>query len=411
MNAQRIRIARPLRSWATVSLALVAGITLASCAGTPQAAPEQTTSARPAVAETTAAPEETTAAAGDAVAGYAVGEIPPLPLFTVPSLAMLDAALGGFAVNVQDEMPRIPGVTIAPAACGDAVVRATAEGSRVLNGDGSGTIQDGDDSIVNNGDGSGVYDIDGVQLVVNGDGSGVYTGDDVAVVNNGDGSGTYTGGGLAVVVNGDGSGTLTDDVAGTALVNNGDGSGTYSDANWSIVNNGDGSGTFNGDGVSIVNDGTGMAIVNGAQVKADPVPPAATVGVFPAMGTIAPIEYCGTTITLQDGVLFDFDKADLRPEASEAIAALAKVMTDLGVPAAEVGGHTDAIGDDDDNLDLSDRRAASVVAALQAAGVTGTLDAVGYGESAPVAANEVNGADNPAGRQLNRRVEIFIPAF
>lgn len=410
MNTHRARIARPLRSWATASLVLVAGISLVSCAGAPQAAPEQTTSARAAVAETTAAPQET-AAVGDAVAGYAVGEIPPLPLFTVPSLAMLDAALGGFAVDVQDEMPRIPGVTITPAACGDAVVRASAEGSRVLNGDGSGTMQDGSDSIVNNGDGSGVYDIGGVQLVVNGDGSGVYTGDDVAVVNNGDGSGTYTGEGLAVVVNGDGSGTLNDDVAGTTLVNNGDGSGTYTDANWSIVNNGDGSGTFTGDGISIVNDGTGMAIVNGEQVDADPVQPAATVGVFPAMGTIAPIEYCGTTITLQDGVLFDFDKADLRPDASETIATLAKVMTDLGVPAAEVGGHTDAIGDDAYNLDLSDRRAASVVAALQAAGVTGTLDAIGYGESAPVAANEVNGEDNPAGRQLNRRVEIFIPAF
>jgi OOP family OmpA-OmpF porin len=38
-----------------------------------------------------------------------------------------------------------------------------------------------------------------------------------------------------------------------------------------------------------------------------------------------------------------------------------------------------------------------------------TLDAVGYGETKPVAPNQLNGKDNPAGRQANRRVEIFIP--
>ena len=51
-----------------------------------------------------------------------------------------------------------------------------------------------------------------------------------------------------------------------------------------------------------------------------------------------------------------------------------------------------------------------MVAALQKAGVSTGLTAEGYGESRPVAANEIDGKDNPAGRQLNRRVEIFIPA-
>ena len=45
-------------------------------------------------------------------------------------------------------------------------------------------------------------------------------------------------------------------------------------------------------------------------------------------------------------------------------------------------------------------------------GVSAMLDATGYGESKPVAPNEnADGSDNPAGRALNRRVEIFIPAF
>jgi OOP family OmpA-OmpF porin len=83
----------------------------------------------------------------------------------------------------------------------------------------------------------------------------------------------------------------------------------------------------------------------------------------------------------------------------------------MKVPEAEVGGHTDSISSEEFNQALSERRANAVVTALQERGVTTALSAQGYGESAPVAPNEVDGHDNPAGRQLNRRVEIFIPAF
>ncbi len=49
---------------------------------------------------------------------------------------------------------------------------------------------------------------------------------------------------------------------------------------------------------------------------------------------------------------------------------------------------------------------------LKKDGVTATLDSQGFGESKPVAPNtNADGSDNPAGRQANRRVEIFIPAF
>lgn len=349
---------------------------------------------------------------GPTVPGYTYGEIPPIPLFTIPSLAVADAALGGFTVDLGQKVPATPGITVSPAVCGDAVVRAKGESSLVLNGDGSGVVTGPDGSTVNNGDGSGTHSDAHSSIVVNGDGSGTYTNDSgISIVNNGDGSGTYTSPTLSVVVNGDGSGTRNDSAVGTSLVNNGDGSGTYNDKSQSIVNNGDGSGTYSGHGLSIVNSGDGTGLVNGVRMKLKPLPKVLPAGKFPAMGTIQPIKYCGTTITLQDGVLFDFDKSDVRPDAAAVLDKLATVLIELKVPAAEIGGHTDSIGTKDYNQALSERRAQSVVTALKQRGVRMRMEAVGYGESAPVAANEIDGHDNPAGRQLNRRVEIYIPAF
>jgi OOP family OmpA-OmpF porin len=63
----------------------------------------------------------------------------------------------------------------------------------------------------------------------------------------------------------------------------------------------------------------------------------------------------------------------------------------------------------ENNIDLSRQRAAAVVTALSADGLGTPLIARGFGESQPVAPNAVNGKDNPAGRQLNRRVELLIP--
>ena len=83
-------------------------------------------------------------------------------------------------------------------------------------------------------------------------------------------------------------------------------------------------------------------------------------------------------------------------------------MKTIDARNAEVSGHTDAIGSDSYNQTLSENRANSVVDALVKRGVTTSLSATGYGESRPVAPNELNGKDNPAGRQLNRRVEIFV---
>jgi photosystem I P700 chlorophyll a apoprotein A2 len=76
-----------------------------------------------------------------------------------------------------------------------------------------------------------------------------------------------------------------------------------------------------------------------------------------------------------------------------------------------VVGHTDSIGSESSNQALSVDRAASVVESLaQELGIdVGRLSAEGRGASEPVAPNtNPDGSDNPDGRQLNRRVEIFV---
>jgi outer membrane protein OmpA-like peptidoglycan-associated protein len=121
-----------------------------------------------------------------------------------------------------------------------------------------------------------------------------------------------------------------------------------------------------------------------------------------AEGAETPVE-----IKLPSDVLFEFAKSDLTPAAQ---AALDEVETQLGSAkgAITIEGHTDAIGDEPSNQLLSEARAASVQAALQERLGSGfTLDAVGFGESRPVAPNtNPDGSDNPDGRAQNRRVEI-----
>jgi len=154
-------------------------------------------------------------------------------------------------------------------------------------------------------------------------------------------------------------------------------------------------------------------MVNGTTITGAPkVEKASTLGTFPPVESLKPVESCGTLITLEDGVLFDFGKSDIRPDAAQTLTKLADVLTNAKVPAANIYGHTDSVSDEAFNQQLSEARANAVKNDLSTKGVTATMDATGYGESKPVAPNEnADGSDNPAGRALNRRVEIFIPAF
>jgi outer membrane protein OmpA-like peptidoglycan-associated protein len=99
-------------------------------------------------------------------------------------------------------------------------------------------------------------------------------------------------------------------------------------------------------------------------------------------------------------VTFDKDSDVLRPEAKRNLLEFAKALRSpqLAAMKFEVGGHTDASGNDDYNQALSERRAASVVRFLSEQGVpTDRLIARGFGRSAPRAADPMDPA--------NRRVE------
>ncbi|MEU2200809.1 OmpA family protein [Isoptericola sp. NPDC019482] len=114
-----------------------------------------------------------------------------------------------------------------------------------------------------------------------------------------------------------------------------------------------------------------------------------------------------TVVTLTSDLLFDFGKAELTPEAEKAVADLAAdIPQDATV---RVDGYTDSIGTDARNLKLSEQRANAVADVLEAERPDLALKVKGHGEADPVADNEVNGEDNPAGRALNRRVEVTYP--
>jgi outer membrane protein OmpA-like peptidoglycan-associated protein len=110
------------------------------------------------------------------------------------------------------------------------------------------------------------------------------------------------------------------------------------------------------------------------------------------------------TIRLPGAVLFDFDSAVIRPDAARILGDVVDVLNAYSDLPVRVEGHTDSIASDSYNLELSERRAASVKAWLAAHGVDPIrLLTVGHGESRPVAEN-----DTSDGRQQNRRVEIVI---
>ncbi|MBD2431873.1 MULTISPECIES: OmpA family protein [Fischerella] len=117
-------------------------------------------------------------------------------------------------------------------------------------------------------------------------------------------------------------------------------------------------------------------------------------------------------LTLSADVLFDFDKDNIRPDAAQALTQVAQVLSKrYPNNPVKIYGHTDALGNDDYNQNLSERRADAVKRWLsekhEIAATRMTIK--GYGESQPVAPNtKADGTDDPAGRQQNRRVEIVI---
>jgi outer membrane protein OmpA-like peptidoglycan-associated protein len=113
----------------------------------------------------------------------------------------------------------------------------------------------------------------------------------------------------------------------------------------------------------------------------------------------------GLVVNLSD-VLFDFNKASLKPGCREKLSKLAGVLIAYsGAYHLQIDGHTDSVGSEEYNLRLSQDRAQIVRSYLVQEGVhTDRIGEVhGMGKMMPVASN-----DTPEGRQMNRRVEIVI---
>lgn len=111
----------------------------------------------------------------------------------------------------------------------------------------------------------------------------------------------------------------------------------------------------------------------------------------------------GLLVTLGD-VLFQNGRWELQPAAAPRMDKLAAFLRQFPEKRLLIEGYTDAVGSDQSNIELSQRRADSVKAALSSRGIDSSRMTIGaYGESYPVATNQTSD-----GRQLNRRVEVVV---
>lgn len=114
----------------------------------------------------------------------------------------------------------------------------------------------------------------------------------------------------------------------------------------------------------------------------------------------------GIIVKFDSGILFGFDKSDLKPEAKTNIQKLVASLNENEDTDILVIGHTDNVGRSEYNLGLSERRAASVKSYAIAQGLSASrIKTEGRGASEPIASNETED-----GRAQNRRVEIVIVA-
>jgi len=123
-------------------------------------------------------------------------------------------------------------------------------------------------------------------------------------------------------------------------------------------------------------------------------------------GTHIDVQRLGDTIRLKapDSITFDTNSAEIKPEFRAALDQIARSINQYDGTVVRVEGHTDSTGRAEYNQTLSVNRAQSVVSYLAQRGVAHhRMQAIGYGQSQPIASN-----DTPEGRAQNRRVEILI---
>lgn len=372
-----------------------------------------------AAATTAAASNETTAAtqAADAdmkVRGYELGQIPEIPAIVLPELGISENPAAKITLDKTKALSSVPGITVTPVRVeNDQILR----GSTVmqLGSNGEGQYKDENLTVQTDGNGAGQY-IDaerGITIQRDDDGSGQYidSKQGISLQVDDDGAGSYKDNryGISLMVDDDGEGLYTNTQNGVTVTAD-DEEMSYRAGKVQITQKKDGSGRYSDteSGLKIENDGKGKATVTkGTQKATVDVAPLGALPRLPrlsAVPAIPSLEANSLLITLDSGVLFDVDKYDIRPEAQETLNQLAKLLTEAGITAFEIDGHTDSNADDDYNQTLSENRANSVKAYLTAQGVSAEITTQGYGESRPVATNET-----AEGRQQNRRVEIIIP--
>ena len=111
-------------------------------------------------------------------------------------------------------------------------------------------------------------------------------------------------------------------------------------------------------------------------------------------------------VTFDSGILFDFNKSTLKPEAKQSLDKFAAEMTDMSDTNINVYGHTDNVGTEAANKKVSDQRANAVAKYLTQKGIAKEhIVAEGLSYDFPVADNST-----AEGRAQNRRVEIYISA-
>jgi outer membrane protein OmpA-like peptidoglycan-associated protein len=111
----------------------------------------------------------------------------------------------------------------------------------------------------------------------------------------------------------------------------------------------------------------------------------------------------GLVVTLP-GIFFDTGKSALKPGAKSTLTKIANQLKGSDNVRIAVEGHTDSVGDDEKNMELSEKRAEAVRSYLVGAGLAADrITSSGKGEADPVATNKT-----AAGRQQNRRVELVI---
>ena len=182
------------RTLTAAALITAATLALGACGSSK---PKTTETAAPTAEATTAEPTQSptasaTASSTPTVPGYRPGEIPPIPLFSLPAIDVFASNADKAVIDsTSSQLSSVEGVTVSPAKCdGSSLI----SGSTIFGGDGSAVSSSANGTVVNAGDGSGVITEGSTTITYAGDGSGTYTNmaTMLTITVDADGSGTYT---------------------------------------------------------------------------------------------------------------------------------------------------------------------------------------------------------------------------